>query len=228
MPQKVVIVGGVVAGLAVAYEIGERAPRVPGGIEIVCLEAEVRPGGNIRSDRVDGFTCEWGPNGFLDNVPATLELVRRLGIEDRLLRSDPSAAIRYIYRGGRLRKLPSGALSFLTSDVLSVPGRLRILLEPLVPARRDPSEESVHDFVARRIGSESARVLVDAMVSGIYAGDVRALSLQATFPKMWRMEADHGGLVRAMLARRKEKGVGARSGGPAGPGGILTSFRDGL
>jgi oxygen-dependent protoporphyrinogen oxidase len=228
MPHTVAIVGGGVAGLAVAYEIRERSARVPGGIEIVCLEAEDRPGGNIRSDRFDGFTCEWGPNGFLDNVPATLALIRRLGIEDRLLPSDPSAAIRFIYRGGRLRRLPSGAVSFLASDILSVPGRLRVLLEPFVPARRDPSEESVFDFVARRIGDEAARVLVDAMVSGIYAGDVKALSLQATFPKMWRMEVDHGGLVRAMLARRKEKGAAAKAGGPAGPGGTLTSFRGGL
>jgi protoporphyrinogen/coproporphyrinogen III oxidase len=228
MPHTVAIVGGGVAGLAVAYELKERMARVPGGIEIVCLEAEDRPGGNIRSDRIDGYTCEWGPNGFLDNVPATLALVRRLGIEDRLLPSDRSAAIRFIYRGGRLRRLPSGALSFLVSDILSVPGRVRVLREPFVPARRDPSEESVFDFVSRRIGAESARILVDAMVSGIYAGDVRALSLQATFPKMWRMEADHGGLICAMLARRKEKGASAKSGGPAGPGGTLTSFRDGL
>jgi oxygen-dependent protoporphyrinogen oxidase len=88
----------------------------------------------------------------------------------------------------------------------------------------------VFDFVARRIGAEAASVLVDAMVSGIYAGDVRNLSLPATFPKMHRMEVDHGGLVRAMLARRKEpRGEGrSSSGGPAGPGGTLTSFRGGL
>jgi oxygen-dependent protoporphyrinogen oxidase len=228
MPHTAIIVGGGVAGLAVAFELKERAGRVPGGLEVACLEAERRPGGNIRSERVDGFTCEWGPNGFLDNVPATLDLVRRLGIGERLLPSDQSAAIRFIYRGGRLRKLPSGPVSFLTSDILSVPGRLRVLGEPFVAPRRDPSEESVFDFVERRIGGEAARVLVDAMVSGIYAGDVRSLSLQATFPKMWRMEADHGGLVRAMLSRRKEKGAAAKSGGPAGPGGTLTSFRDGL
>ena len=228
MPFTVAIVGGGVAGLTVAFELRERSRRVPGGLDVVCLEAEGRPGGNIRSDHLDGFTCEWGPNGFLDNVPATLELVRRLGIEDRLLPSDQSAAIRFIYRGGRLRKLPSGAVSFLTSDILSVPGRIRVLGEPFVGQRRDPSEESVFDFVARRIGDEAARVLVDAMVSGIYAGDVRSLSLPATFPKMWRMEVEHGGLVRAMLARKKQKGASAKSGGPSGPGGTLTSFRDGL
>ncbi len=228
MPPTVAIVGGGVAGLSVAFELLERRRAGAGGPDVVCLEAEARPGGNIRSDHVEGFTCEWGPNGFLDNVPATLDLVRRLGVEDRLLPSDRSAAIRFIYRGGRLRRLPSGVASFLLSDILSVGGRLRVLREPFVGPRRDPSEESVFDFVARRIGDEAARILVDAMVSGIYAGDVRALSLPATFPKMWRMEMEHGGLVRAMLARRKERGAAPRSGGPSGPGGTLTSFRDGL
>ncbi len=226
MPPTVVVVGGGVAGLAVTYETLERAPRLSSGTVVACLEATDRPGGNIRTDVEAGFTCEWGPNGFLDNVPATLALVRRLGIEDRLLPSDRSAAVRFIFRHGRLRKLPSGPISFLVSDVLSPRGRLRVLAEPLVPARRDTGEEPVYDFVARRIGHEAARVLVDAMVSGIYAGDVGQLSLEATFPKMHRMEVEHGGLVRAMLARMRDRN--AASGGPAGPGGTLTSFRGGL
>lgn len=225
MARTVVVVGGGVAGLSVCYELIERAKARPGSLEVVCLEAADRPGGNIRTDREGGFTCEWGPNGFLDNVPATPALVERVGLRDRVLRSDQSAAIRFIFRGGRLRRLPSGPLSFLVSDILSLRGRLRVLAEPFVPPRRDEGEESVANFVERRIGGEAASVLVDAMVSGIYAGDVGALSLEATFPKMHRMEKDHGGLMRAMMARRREGGSG---GGPAGPGGTLTSFKGGL
>ena len=69
------------------------------------------------------------------------------------------------------------------------------------------------------------------MVSGVYAGDSRLLSLGATFPKMGRMEREHGSLFRALLARRRAARAGgpsAKPGGPAGPGGRLTSFRDGL
>jgi oxygen-dependent protoporphyrinogen oxidase len=224
--MRVVVVGGGISGLAVAFEILERSERVPGGVEVVCLEAATRPGGNIQTDREDGYTCEWGPNGFLDNVPATLDLVRRLGMERRLLPSDAAAAKRFLFRKGRLRQLPSGAAAFLTSDVLSWPGKLRVLLEPFQPGPKAGQDESVLEFAARRIGREAATVLVDAMVSGIYAGNAANLSLRATFPKMWAMEAEHGSLTRAMLARR-----GARSGaggGPAGPGGRLTSFLDGL
>lgn len=224
-PKTIVVVGGGIAGLAVSFELLDRASGVPGGLEVICLESSERPGGNIRTDREDGFTCEWGPNGFLDNVATTPELVRRLGIQERLLPSDRSAERRFILRGGKLRQLPKGALSFLGSDALSVPGRLRVLTEPFREGKRDDVEESVFGFATRRIGAEAAEVLVGAMVTGIYAGDARQLSLQATFPKMAAMERDHGTLTKAMLAKRKGGGPG---GGPAGPGGRLTSFRSGL
>ncbi len=226
MARTVAVIGGGIAGLSIAYELRERASRVPGGLEVVCLEISDRAGGNIRTDHADGFTCEWGPNGFLDNSPPTLDLVKRVGFEDRLLVSNQASAIRFLFRDGKLRRLPAGPLSFLASDVLTWRGKISVFGEPFRRARRDDEDESVYSFAARRIGTEAARVLVDAMVTGIYAGDSSTLSLEATFPKMYRMERDHGGLVRAMFAtRRRAEGSG---GGPAGPGGRLTSFRDGL
>jgi len=209
----------------VSYEIRRRAGEA---VNLVCLEASDGPGGNIRTDRTDGYVLEWGPTGFLDNVPATPALVHRLGLDDEVQKADESAAIRWIWRAGRLRRVPSSPPAFLTSDILSWPAKLRVAMEPFA-RRRPDGDESVFDFAARRIGRESARVLVGAMVTGIYAGDARALSLRATFPKMWAMETEHGGLVRAMLARRKAaRAAGTASAGPAGPGGVLTSFRGGL
>jgi oxygen-dependent protoporphyrinogen oxidase len=86
-------------------------------------------------------------------------------------------------------------------------------------------DESVHGFAARRIGAEAAETLIDALVSGIWAGDARRLSLKATFPKMAEMEREHGGLFRAMRAKRAEA---QPTGGPGGPAGTLTSFRSGM
>jgi oxygen-dependent protoporphyrinogen oxidase len=123
--------------------------------------------------------------------------------------------------------------AFLRSPVLSLRGRLRVLFEPLVP-RRIPSwetgDESVYAFAARRIGHEAAGVLVDAMVSGIFAGNARELSLQSAFPKMAAMEREHGSLFRALLARRREarRDPSKKLGGPAGPAGHLTSFQHGM
>ncbi len=216
--MRVAVVGAGIAGLAQGF----RALRL--GDEVTVLERAARPGGNIRTVREDGYVVEAGPNGFLDDVPETLDLVRSLGLGPRLAVSSDRARIRFLYRGGRLLRIPETPPAFLASPLLSPAGRARVLLEPF--ARPRPrGDETVFDFAARRIGREAARVLVQAMVSGVYGGDARALSLRATFPKMYEMEAEHGGLFRAMLARRRGGGGG---GGPAGPGGVLTSFRDGM
>lgn len=245
MTRRVVVVGGGVAGLATALAVRDRARSAGRPIEVRLVEGAPRIGGNLRTLHEAGYTVEWGPNGFLDNVPATLGLVDRLGLRGQLQPADAAAARRYLWRAGRLHLLPSGALSFLTSSVLSLPARLRVLREPWTRPKPAGLDETVDAFAARHIGAEAARVLVGAMVSGVFAGDSRQLSLAAAFPKMAAMEAGHGSLVRAMLARGRERRAArrrlaelrargedapelSRPGGPAGPGGTLTSFRDGI
>lgn len=224
MAPRVVIVGGGIAGLAIASELTALAQAGGPATDILVLEASDRPGGNIRSTREEGYLYEWGPTGFLDNVPETLALATRAGLSGRLTRADAAAERRFVVRGGRLRELPHGPLGFLASSVISPLGRARVLGEPFVPPRRDPSDESVLAFARRRIGREAAEVLVDALVTGIWAGDSERLSVASAFPRLATLEREHGGLVRGMIASRRKRA----GGGPAGPGGKLTSFPDGL
>ncbi len=232
--RTIAVIGAGVSGLTAAYEMIERSARSASPVRILCLEGSSRSGGYLRSERVDGFLHEWGPNGFLDSAKTTLVLARRLGIESELLPSRDDARVRYIFRGGALRRVPGGAAEFLRSDILGATAKLRLLLEPLIPKRSSDDDESVFDFAARRIGRGAASILVDAMVSGIHAGDSRALSLRATFPRMQEMEQKHGTLFRAMLARQREarkqadNGDARPAGGPGGPAGTLTSFRFGM
>ncbi|MDX1644952.1 MAG: protoporphyrinogen oxidase, partial [Thermoanaerobaculia bacterium] len=186
---RIAVGGGGIAGLATALELADRAAKASRRLDLTLLEAGPEPGGNIRTEQADGFTIEWGPNGFLDNVSAMLRLVGRLGLDAELQPAADAAADRFLYRRGRLEPLPTGPLAFLTSPILSPKGRLRVLAEPFARARPEGVDETVHEFASRRIGAEAAEVLVDAMVSGVFAGDTRRLSLAAAFPKMARMEA---------------------------------------
>jgi oxygen-dependent protoporphyrinogen oxidase len=243
----IAVVGAGVAGLATAFEIVRQGGA---GTDVRVVEASPRAGGNLRTETIDGYVLEWGPNGFLDSAPDTLALVDALGLRSRVVVSSDAARKRFLYRGGRLHQLPESPPAFLTSPLLSLAGRLRVLGEPFA-RRRPDGDETIHAFAARRIGREAADVLIDAMVSGVFGGNARELSLRACFPKMWEMETEHGGLVRAMLARRRARtrdaaarageGLGVASptagapppapapaGGAAGPAGRLTSFVGGV
>ena len=222
--RHVAIVGGGIAGLSVAHALLAEGAAAR-GIDVSVLERAPRPGGHIRSENVDGFLCEWGPNGFLDNAPATLALVNQLGLDTQVQPSDDRARLRFIFRGGRLHPLPGGPLGLARSGLLSWPGKLRLALEPFARSRPD-GDESIHAFASRRIGVEAADVLVDSMVSGIFGGNVRELSLRACFPAMWKLETEHGGLIRAMVARRRKQPP-RRTEGMGTPLGRLTSFRGG-
>jgi protoporphyrinogen/coproporphyrinogen III oxidase len=217
---RVVVVGGGIAGLATARALRAQCP----GADIVVLEAGDRPGGNVRSERIDGYLCEAGPDGFLDSAPATLAFVEELGLAAQLLPSRDQARRRFVFRRDRLIEVPLSPTAFLRSPLLSVASKLRIACEPM--ARRAPSyDESILHFAERHIGREAAQVLVGSMVSGIFAGDAAELSLRSCFPKMHDMDAQYGSLVRALIAkgrqRRDDNGVGA-------PAGRLTSFVDGM
>ena len=217
---RVAIVGGGIAGLATAHALRTQAPEA----EVMVLEAGDRVGGHIRSESIDGYLCEAGPDGFLDNAPSTLAFVDELGLASRLMPSRDEARRRFIFRGGRLHEVPLSPAAFVASGLLSLPGKLRVFAEPL-SARAPRHDETILAFAERHMGREAAHVLVGSMVSGIFAGDASQLSLRACFPKMHDMDAEYGSLVRAMLAKRRER---RQSNGMGAPAGRLTSFAGGM
>jgi oxygen-dependent protoporphyrinogen oxidase len=207
--RRVAVVGAGIAGLCTAHELLEREP--PEALDLVCLDADTRPGGLLRTGSARGFLFEWAANGFLDDAPATLGLVRRLGLTPRLVRSRSDAERRFVYVRGKLRELPSTPAGFVGSGILSLAGRARVMAEPMVPKRPpEAGDETIHAFATRRLGAEAARTLVDCVVSGIWAGDAERLSLRATFPKLHELEARHGSLFRAMKSGGDGGLVGAR------------------
>ena len=208
---RVAVVGGGVCGLALAHRLLGRA-------EVEVFEAGSRAGGHASTVRVGGFVVEKGPNGFLDRDPAPPALARELGLEGEVIEAQPAARRRFVLHRGRLCAVPDSPASLLATSVLSAAGKVRLLLEPWAAPPPRGHEETVHEFACRRVGAEAADTLVDTAVSGITAGDSRMLSLPAAFPAMEAMERQHGGLFRALAARRR-----AGHGPPR-----LRSFRRGM
>lgn len=219
---RIAIIGGGISGLSLAYFLLEKDP----DLDLIVLESQQRPGGKIWTEKTDGFLCEGGVNGFLDNKPRTLELSEKLSLEP--LRSNDASRKRFIFSGSRLHRLPESPPAFLASGLMGLQGKLRLMAELLLPGDVK-EEETLAAFARRRLGREAYEKLIDPMASGIYAGNPETLSLRACFPRVYDLEARYGGLIRGMirLQREKKKQKSAEKVG-AGPGGILTSFYDGM
>jgi protoporphyrinogen/coproporphyrinogen III oxidase len=204
----IAVVGGGITGLALAHRLRSR------GKDAVVLEAAPRLGGVIQTRQREGFSTEAGPNSFLDREPATRELAASLGVEERIRTADPLAKSRYIYTRGALRPVPGSPPAFLKSDLLPLGARLRVLAELFSGRGPVGRDESLGDFGRRHLGTRAASVLLDAMQTGTYAGDVEALSAAAAFPVLKQLEHEHRslilGAVRTQGAKRKAASGGAK------------------
>lgn len=210
MTLRVAIIGGGISGLAALEHLTRAEP----SLQVTLLEASPRLGGHIRSERSGGFLMEAGPDVILGAKPAAVELARRVGLGDRLQGTNPAARGSYIMSGARLRRMPDGMtglvpsrmMPFVTTPLISPLGKLRVGWEYFIPPRRDAADESIEQFVVRRLGREMYERLVEPLLSGISAGDGSKLSMRAMFPQLMAYESEYGGLVRGMLGvKRKQR-----------------------
>ncbi len=173
--KSVAIIGAGITGLTAAFYLKRK------GIPVTVYEASGRVGGVIQSIRQNGYLAEFGPNTILETSPKVAQLVRDAGLQSRRLYPDPKAEARYVVRDKRPIEMPGSPLGFLTTKLFTTKAKLAVLREPFVPARRDGREESVAEFVLRRLNQEFLDHAIDALVAGVYAGDPYKLSLHRRF-----------------------------------------------
>lgn len=210
--RDVLVIGAGISGLTAAFHL------VRGGLDVAVIEASGRVGGAVRTLRDGPWVFELGPNTVLESRPAVGRLVREAGLEGEKLAASPEAKKRYLWVGDRLRALPSGPLSFVTTPLFPVSAKLRLLREPWIGRPPEGTEESIAAFVRRRLGQAFLDYAVGPFVSGVYAGDPERLSVRWAVSRIYALERDHGSLIRGALAKRK---------GPQ-PGGGMISMAGGL
>jgi oxygen-dependent protoporphyrinogen oxidase len=231
--RTVGVIGGGISGLSTAFALCEQAAAA--GIPIHCtvVDAASDWGGKIVTHRIGNLVTEAGPDSFLSQKPAGLELCDKLGLTDQLINTNETGKRASVFSRGRLHELPEGLVvitpnqlgPFLRSGLLSWAGLARMGLDLAVPAKRSPEDESLAAFFRRRVGRQAFERMLEPLMAGIYAGDAEQMSLQATFPRFMELEQQYGSVIRGMMK--------ARGAGPsAGPSGrkhtMFVSLKNGL
>lgn len=214
--KRVAIIGAGIAGLAAAHRLLERSAETNEPLELLIFESGARLGGIIKTEERDGFLLEQGPDSFITEKPAAIELARRLGLESHLIQANEKHRRSFIVRGTELIPVPAGFQliaptrfwPFFNSEIMSWSGKARMALDLVLPrlktngAMDESMDESLAQFIRRRLGREALERIAQPMIGGIYTADPERLSLQATMPRFIELERKHRSIIRAL---RKEK-----------------------
>lgn len=228
--MRVVIIGGGLSGLVAAWSLHRDA--LARGLDVSCtlLEASDRYGGNLVTERVDGFLIDGGPDSWVAAKPAGAALCRDLGLGDALIETIPENRRVYVCHDQRLVPLPAGVVlgvptrvrPMLRSPLLPWSARLRLLADLVLPSSRPRDDESLGGLVARRLGRGVVESLTEPLLAGVYAGDAWGLSARATFPQLIALAGKGGSLVR----RAREAAPSRHPNAPAPS--AFVSLRDGV
>jgi protoporphyrinogen/coproporphyrinogen III oxidase len=197
--HPIAIVGGGITGLTAAFRLRQQGHRV------MLYEATPRLGGVIQSFEQDEYLAEFGPNTILETSPKIGSLVHDLDLDSRRLYSDPAAANRYIVRRRKPVALPSSPVGFLTTPLFSLGAKLRLLQEPFLPPSPPDVEESLAQFVLRRLGREFLDYAINPFVAGVYAGNPEQISVREAFPKLLALEQKYGSLIKGQILGARER-----------------------
>ncbi len=232
--KRIAIVGGGIAGLTAAYELSRQA-RNGAAIEAVLFESSPRLGGIVETVREGGFVIECGPDAWVTEKPWARTLAEELGLGDEIMPSNDAGRKTYVLIGGRLQAMPDGMRMMVPADLAALDAsdlfseeakqafHAEVARADELKAAAPQQDESVAEFVHRHFGDEVLQKIGAPLLSGVFGGDVKQLSVRAVMATFVAMEQEHGSLITA-LSQIKALQSRTAADKPA----IFTTLRSGL
>ncbi len=203
MQKKIAVIGAGIAGLTLATKLKLA------GHQVSIYEASQRVGGAIWTEKKHGFLAELGPNTVLETSPKVAELIDAVGLGDEKIYANEAGQKRFIVRDQKPIALPGSPLGFFLTPLFGILTKLNLFREPFIPAWDNRHEESLADFVLRRLGKEFLDYAINPFVAGVYAGDPKQLSVKHGFAKLYELEQEYGSLIMGQIKgakKRKKRG----------------------
>ena len=187
--EQIVIAGGGIAGLSAAYDLQKA------GAAYALIERLPRVGGVIQTTLRDGCVIEGGPDSFISQKPEALALIKELGLESEVIGSNDASRVTYILRHGKLVRLPEGfrmivptrVWPLVKSPIVGWGTKLHMGLE-LLRRPENRADRSVAEFVTDHFGSETLDYIAEPLLSGVYGGDPREMSVISVLGPFVEME----------------------------------------
>lgn len=217
--KEIIVIGAGITGLTTAHWLKKD------GYNVTIIEAKSEVGGSMVTEKVDGYLIDFGPNSGLETSPLIKILIDDLNLDEQFIYGNKAGNKRYILKNNKLHPLPMNPKDFLSSKLFSTKAKLRLALEPFIGKSKDGYNQSISEFVTRRLGKEFLDYAINPFVAGVYAGNPDKLSVKSAFPKLYRLEELYGGLIKGTLKGARER---KKSGEKSKQDAAMFSFVDGM
>lgn len=197
--KSVIVIGAGIAGLTTAFKLKNA------GWNVTILESSGIIGGPMQTVHEQGFLAELGPNTILETSPKVTRLVTEAGLDDEKIYADEASSKRFLVRDKRPHALPSSPGGIMSTPLFSTKAKFVMVKELFTSSWDNRYEESLAQFVRRRLGPEFLDYAINPFVAGVYAGDPEHLSVKHGFPKLYELEQKYGGLVKGQIKGAKER-----------------------